>query len=181
MRTNSAVVTGLLGGVSMEMMLDSGSAVSLVRKDMISPQMNNVVHIPPPLVKLVTAAGDDLLIVDHIQTTVRIQHRTVTHSFIVVNTLVTPAILGINFLQQHGIIIDFASSPINISIPPSTVIDPCLKSVLEAERTVWTKHSVIVSISNSIEDQVEDYAIPVFSEVPAMELLECKRSWTSCS
>ena len=179
MRTNSAVVTGLLGGVSMEMMLDSGFAVSLVRKDMISPQMNNVVHIPLPLVKLVTATGDNLLIVDHIQTTVRIQHHTVTHSFIVVNTLVTPAILGIDFLQQHGIIIDFASSPINISVPPvadSTVIDPCLKSVLEAERTVWTKHCAVASISNSIEDQVEDYAIPVFSEAPAMELPECKRS-----
>ena len=52
MRINSTVVTGLLGGVSMEMMLDSGSAVSLVRKDMISPQMNNVAHIPLPLVKL---------------------------------------------------------------------------------------------------------------------------------
>ena len=81
MRTISAVVTGLFGGVSMEMMLDSGSAVSLVRKDMISPQMNDVVHIPLPLVKLVTATGDNLLIVDHIQTTVRIQHHTVTHSF----------------------------------------------------------------------------------------------------
>ena len=34
-RTYVAVVTGLLGGVAMEMMLDSGSAVSLVRKDMI--------------------------------------------------------------------------------------------------------------------------------------------------
>ena len=76
---------------------------------------------------VVTAAGDDLLIVDHIQTTVRIQHHTVTHSYIVVNTLITPAILEIDFLQQHGIIIDFASSPINISIPPiadSTVINP---------------------------------------------------------
>ena len=96
-----------------------------------------------------------------------------------VNTLITPAILGIDFLQQHGIIIDFASSPINISIPPvadSTVIDPCLKSVLGAERTIWTKHCAVVSISNSIEDQVEDYAIPVFSEAPAMELPECKRS-----
>ena len=98
-----------------------------------------------------TAAGDDFLIVDHIQTTVRIQHHTVTHSFIVVNTLVTPAILGIDFLQQHGIIIDFASSPINISIPPvadSTVIDPCLKSVLEAERTVWTKHCCCINFQH---------------------------------
>ena len=61
MRTNSAVVIGLLGGVSIEMMLTQALQynISLVRKNMISPQMNNVVHIPLPLVKLVTTAGDD--------------------------------------------------------------------------------------------------------------------------
>ena len=92
----------------------------------------------------------------------------VTHSFIVVNTLITPAILGIDY---------FASLPINIVFPPiadSTVIDPCLKSVLEVERAAWTKCCAVVSISNTIEDQIEDYAIPVFSEAPAMELSECK-------
>jgi len=47
-RTNAAVITGLLGGVPMEIMLDSGSAVSLIRRDMISPQMTSVVHIPLP-------------------------------------------------------------------------------------------------------------------------------------
>ena len=148
MRTNSAVVTSLLGGVSMGIIVDSGSAVSMVRKDMISPQMNNVVHIPLHLVKLVTAAGDDLLIVDHIQTTVQIQHHTITHSFIVVNALITPAILGIDFLQQHGITIDFASTPIGISVPPvvgNMVVEPCLKSVLETERTLWTKHCAVVT------------------------------------
>ena len=179
MRTNSAVVTGLLGGVSMEMMLDSGSAVSLVRKDMMSSQMTDVVHLPLPLVKLVTAAGDDLLIVDHIQTTVRIQHHNITHSFIVVNTLITPAILGIDFLQQHGITIDFASSPIDISIPPvtdKTALDPCLKSVLEAERAIRTKNCAVISACNAAEDQVEDYAIPVFSNVSSVELPECKMS-----
>ena len=49
----------------MEMMLDSGSAVSLIRKDMISPQMINIVQVPLPPVKPVTAAGDDLVIVDY--------------------------------------------------------------------------------------------------------------------
>lgn len=116
----------------MEMMLDSGSAVSLVKKeDMISPLMNNVVQVFLPQVKLVTAAGDDLLIVDHIQTTVQIQHHTITHYFIVVNTLITPAILGIDFLQQHRIAIDFASTPIKISVPPvaaNRVTYPCLRS-----------------------------------------------------
>ena len=111
-RTNAAIISGLLGEVLMEIMLDSGSAVSLIRQDMISPLITSVIHIPLPQVKLVTAVGNDLLIVDHIQAAVQIQNYTVTHSFIVVNTLITPAILGIDFLQQHGIKIDFASTPI---------------------------------------------------------------------
>ena len=96
----------------MEIMLDSGSVVSLIRQDMISPLMTSVVHIPLPQVKLVTAAGNDLLMVDHIRATVQVQNYTVTHSFIVVDTLITPAILGIDFLQQHSIKIDFATTPI---------------------------------------------------------------------
>ena len=102
---------------------------------------------------LVIATGDDLLIVDHIQTTVRIQHRNITHSFIVVNTLVTPTILGIDFLQQHGITIDFASSPIDILIPDKTALDPCLKSVVEAEHAIRTKICAVISVSYAVEDK----------------------------
>ena len=126
----------------MEMMLDSGSVVSLVRKDMMSPQMINVAQIPLPAVKLVTAAGDDLLMVDHIQTTVQIQHHTVTHMFVVVNTLITPVILGMDFLQKHGMVIDFASTPVRISLPPAAEnnTDPILRPVLQAEHNLWTKY-----------------------------------------
>ena len=81
---------------------------------MISPLITSVVHIPIPQVKLVTAAENDLLMVDHIGATVQIQDYTVTHSFIVVNTLITPAILGIDFLRQHSIKIDYATTPIKL-------------------------------------------------------------------
>ena len=57
----------------------------------------NIVKVSLPPIKLVIAAGDDLVIVDHIQTTIQLQHHTVTHTFVVVNTLITPAILGIDF------------------------------------------------------------------------------------
>ena len=55
------------------------------------------------------------------------------------------------------------------------VVDPCLKSVLEAECTLWTKHCAVVSVSSTIDDQVEDYAIPVFSNT-SVEFPECKLS-----
>ena len=59
------------GGVAKEMMMDSGSAVyTSTKQRQMSLQMNNVAQIPLPAVKLVTAAADDLLMTDHIQTTV---------------------------------------------------------------------------------------------------------------
>ena len=75
--------------------MDSGFAVSLVRKDTISPRWK--------FLFLVIGTEDDLLVVDHVQTTVQILHHTITYSFIVVNTLITSAILGTaDFLQQHS-------------------------------------------------------------------------------
>ena len=166
MRTNATAVTGLLGRVAKEMVLDSGSAVSLVRKDMMASQMNNVTQIPLPAVKLVTAAGVDLLMIDHIQTAVEIQNCTVTHMFVVVNELITPDILGMDFLQQHGIVIDFARTPVKILLPtaPENNTDLTLQLILLTECNLWTKYCAIVPVAECKEDQVEDYAIPLFSQ-----------------
>ena len=129
-------------------------------------QMNNVTQIPLPAVKLVTEAGVDLLMIDHIQTTVEIQNCTVNHMFVVVNTLITPAILGMDFIQQHGIVIDFARIPVKILLPPTPEnnTDPTLRPILPTECNLWTKHCAIVSVAESKEDHVEDYAIPLFSQ-----------------
>lgn len=161
----------------MEMMLDSGSAVSLVRKDMITSQMKDVMKIPPPPIKLVTASGDELAIMDYIQVPVQLQCHKVIHNFVVVNTLITPAILGIDFLQQHHITINFADTPVKISVSPNAAIvesDPTLRRVLEAERDLRTKHCAVVAMSESMEDKVEDYAIPAFAEAPPVEFPECE-------
>ena len=125
----------------MEMMHDSGSSISLARKDMMSPQMNKVAQFPLPVVKLVTATVNDLLMTDYIQTTVQIQYHTVNHMFEVVNTLITPAILGMDFLQQHG-----------LSNKNNT--DPILRPILQAECNLWIKHCAIVSFVESKEDKV---------------------------
>ena len=52
--------------------------------------------------------------------------------------------------------------------------DPILRPVLQAERNLWTKHCAIVSLAESKEDQVEDYAIPLFSQASSVEFPECR-------
>ena len=94
--------------------------------------MNNITQIPFPSINLVTAEGDDLLMIDHIQATVEIQNRTVTYMFVVVNVLITSAILGMDFLQQHGIVIGFARTPVKIFLSPALEnnTDPILHLIL---------------------------------------------------
>ena len=78
--------------------------------------------------------------------------------------------------QQHGMVIDFASIPITISLSPATETntDPILRPIRQAECHLWTKHCAIVSVAESKEDQVEDYAIPLFSQALSVEFPECR-------
>ena len=39
----------------------------------------------------------------------------VDHCLVVVRSLITPVILGIDFMQKHGIVLDFATNPIRIT------------------------------------------------------------------
>ena len=34
------------------------------------------------------------------------------HNFVVVNSLVVPVILGVDFLQTHGVLLDFSTTPV---------------------------------------------------------------------
>jgi len=139
--------------------------------------MMDVEQLPLPLLRLVTAAGDELAMVDHIKTTVSIQCQTVTHCFVVVDALIVPVILGIDFLQQHKLTLDFASTPVKITCSPNfnqaaADKDPAVQSILDAEHSIRMKYCAVVSTPTS--EDVDDYSIPVWPKVPSVELPECK-------
>ena len=60
-----------------------------------------------------TASGDQLLILRQIRAKVQLVEFDVFHDF-VVKKLVTSVILGIDFLQQNGLILDFNQTPVAI-------------------------------------------------------------------
>ena len=110
-----AIVKGLINGVSTDIMLDSGSSISLLRQDIVR-QMNDPIKISPTIKRqVVTASGSPLHTVDHIQAPVTIDELDVVHDFSVVNDPITPVILGIDFLQYHGLLLDFTTIPVSIA------------------------------------------------------------------
>ena len=81
----------------MEAMLDSGTSVSLVQGGvLLQPQCIERVEGMKPL-RLVTASGDSLPIMDRIRAPVRFGELEVMHEFVIVDSLVAPPILGIDF------------------------------------------------------------------------------------
>ena len=113
-KSSAAVVLGRLGGKVVEMMLDSGSSVSLVQQDVLQG-VDGIVEIPPQEMRLVTAAGDHIPVLKHLSIPVHLDKFTGLQPFLVVPNLITPVILGLDFLQTHQLTIDFTSSPVAIT------------------------------------------------------------------
>ena len=94
-------------------MLDSGSSVSLIREDVLT-QLSEVCSAPPRELRLVTAAGEAIPVVGYMSVPVRLGQVNVVHPFVVVKSLIAGVILGIDFLQQHRLVLDFAYSLIKV-------------------------------------------------------------------
>ena len=75
--------------------------MSLLRQDILK-QATGIERTEPKLdLHLVTAAGENLPIVDQVSISVKLGDLERRHNFLVVTSLITPAILGTDFLQKH--------------------------------------------------------------------------------
>ena len=176
-KTNAVLITGELGGVLMEMMLDSGSAVSLVRQDGIYRFRETTVStIPKQPLRLVTASGEPLPIVDHIVAPVRVQQLDVDHDFVVVNNLVAPVILGIDFMQRHGLILDFTSVPVKVQCSvPDTPMPTELLPILDAQRKTKSRVCATACMEDTAMD-IDECTVPRFDQPVQFDMPECIRS-----
>ena len=94
---------GEFGGVKAEVMLDSGSLVSLVQKQMLSGIKDfKRVNSGARHLKLVTASGAELPVLGHIRSFIQIGGIELLHTFVVVGSLVASAILGVDFCMRMG-------------------------------------------------------------------------------
>ena len=114
-KIQTAVIMGSIGHLNLEVMLDSGSSISLLAQVHVA-QMTNITEKPVPKVLLRTASGIPLPVVKYVTATVLIQNMEtmIQHDFFVVSDLIVPAILGLDFLQQHGLVLDFSSNVVQV-------------------------------------------------------------------
>ena len=167
-----SVLTLEIGGSPLDVMLDSGSSVSLIRKASLN-QIHSVDLQEVRNVNLVMASGEQLPVIGHVSTAVKIENKEVLHNLIVVDKLVAPVILGTDFLAKHKLILNFASSPVQLLCPPlgDTVASSSMPSFLLEHQKKVEKYCAVAAIEKQAID-VDSYAIPKFNN-SVFDMPEC--------
>ena len=164
-RTQGSIITGVLENKLVEIMIDSGSSISLVRGSLTTGQKLNTA---PQGLQLVSAAGEPISVLGQITLPIQLGDVKVDHLFVVVQSLITPVILGVDFMHKHELILDFTTTPITIRSQTLNVncqsdLGPLLK----------VKVAAVPSISQPTEESVDDYAVPIFDATTTCDLPKC--------
>ena len=108
---------GKIDGVSTEIMLDSGSSILLLRHEIeIVFGLKGITRRRlPQTLNLVIASGEILPIVDYVEATVVLGNTEIEHYFVVVKDLVIPVILGVDFLRDKDLLLDFTTTPMTVT------------------------------------------------------------------
>ena len=112
--SKTAVTTGKVGGIMLDVILDSGSSVSLVKREMLWTSHGITKVEANEQLRLVTADVAGLPVLNQVRAPVELGGLKVMHKFVVVENLVASAILGVDFLQENRLVLDFSSSPVTI-------------------------------------------------------------------
>ena len=106
--------------------------------------------------------------------------RIIEHNFFVVDNLITSVILGVDFMQKHGLVLNFSHSPVQVLYNNNN--EKCnkpdgLSTFLPIiQRAKSTSHFSAATKSQD-EDVVDECAVPNFGNLMAsFELPECPRS-----
>ncbi|MDD9853556.1 MAG: retropepsin-like aspartic protease/reverse transcriptase, partial [Deltaproteobacteria bacterium] len=162
------------------MLLDSGSSVSLVQEGSILQSASITKIRPTPCLELVTASGEKLKVVDHISALVQVGEVQTNHQFVVVNRLVAPVILGVDFLQENGLVLDFSLPQVEVrknaqGNQKRETIDVDTREEWEKVYGTALKEKARVCAIAAIDpagDAVDECSIPKFGDTDSFEYPE---------
>ena len=130
-----------------------------------------------PTVRLVTAAGTPIPITDYVQAHVTIGNVKVTQQFLMVNSLIAPVILGIDFMKRHKVTLDFTTTPVGVhfnGVELAQELPQELREMWDARRNEKSKVCAAAILDDSAVDPVDECSIPLFNTEASYDLPKCE-------
>ena len=133
-------------------MLDSGSSVSLIDKGSVPKQCIVSGQMP----QLQTA---DVTVMGTVKAHLQLEQFSTEHGFLVINSLITPVILGIDFLSKHKVRLDYSTDPVSIHVGGLAVT-----SGRGSSSNATPSYMYVASTASGENDEVEEIAIANFGD-----------------
>ena len=160
-------------------MLDSGSSVSLLSQD-TTQKLTGTRPQTIPSIQLQTASGESLPIIDYVSVAVQLNkmESVVYHDFIIVSKLIAPVILGIDFFQQHNLILDLTEQTIQVYLKQEKVPDDVH---MIWDNMVQQKQHVrpVAAVGEMATEITNDCHIPDYGAPKQYELPNCSNTLLS--
>ena len=179
MWNNATVITGKVRDIVVKIMLDTGSAVSLLHC-----REANYVNSQPSLqgcssIQLVTASEESLPIISCVKGPIKMTNDFVAkHKFLIMDSLIYPVILGTDFLYKHHLCL---STQVTIQCNTSDLgsVQPLWDATEEAKAKQYVTaaigaildHDIVEECSILCYDKPITYDVPPCSNITIGEVL----------
>lgn len=177
-KTDAVTISGYIGENAVQMMLDSGSSLSLLRCNSLASMVGVQQLSNRPIVRLVTAAGTPIAITDYVKAPVKIGNVEVTQQFLVIDSLISPVIFGIDFMKRHEVTLDLTTTPVGVHFNGVELacqeLPQELQEMWEARRSEKSKACAAAILDNSTDDPVDECSIPLFNAKMSYDLPKCE-------
>jgi len=131
-----------------------------------------------PTVRLVTAAGTPIQITNYVQAAVKVGNAEVTQQFLVVDSLIAPVILGIDFMKRHKVTLDFTTTPVGIHLNGVKLAQQELPQELQemwkARCNEKSKVCAAAILDDGTVDPVDECSIPLFNAETSYDFPNCE-------
>ena len=160
----TAVIQGVLGNKEMDMMVDSGSSISLIEQS-VAAGFSTEANVTESSIRLVSAAGDNIPTLGYTTLSVHLGPLKTNHSLVIVHLLISPVILGLDFLCKHKLTVDLSSSPVNLTFPQAS--DENLQDLIplfDATKKNKAKICAVEALKEPTEESIDEFAVPLCVE-----------------
>ena len=158
------------------------ASISLIREDTAKCLLGTRA-VSATSVQVVSATGEPIPVLGCANFHIRVGPIAVYHPLIVVRSLITPVILGIDFMQAHGLVLDFTTTPVHVTnqqSPKGGQSGGGECHVLQAARKTKARACAVQKTSDLSEETIDECAIPRYGEPVSYDMPTCTITRFAC-